>query len=296
MNQQQQFEFRYKGENFIDLNTLITSQFHFLAAVNELQKELYPDVDLKLKVGAFNKGSFVVDLLLETNWVDHLFNKDSVYVLEAIVGGFASIVGIHKYLKGRKADKVEEKGDNVTISVNGDKNSVTVDKRVFNIYKDNVTINKSVQQNFEMLQEDDEIEGVEIKVSNASNDILTVEREEFQELAKQNPYLSRTTMEEVHLSQNLFIKKPNLMPEKNKTWKWELIHKGRDISAKVVDWDFALKINEGLKIGQGDRLVADLRIGYKYSEQFGTFVERNFYEVVKVHKLIPRSEQTRIDY
>lgn len=32
------FEFKYDGNNFIDLNTLITSQFHFLATFNELQK------------------------------------------------------------------------------------------------------------------------------------------------------------------------------------------------------------------------------------------------------------------
>lgn len=296
MERQRKFEFRYKGENFIDLNTLLTSQFHFLAAVNEIQKELYPEVNLKLRVGAFNKGSFVVDLLMESTWIDHLFNKDTVEVLEKIVGAFAGIIAIHQFLKGRKADNIEENGDDVKISVKGDNNSIKVDKRVFNIYKDNITVNKSVQQNFEMLNNDDEIEGVEIKSAIDKKEYLDIDRKDFEDLSKPNPYLNRTHIEEVHKNQNLFIKKPNLMPEKNRVWKWELIHKGRDISAKVVDWEFATKINEGLKIGQGDRLVADLRIGYKYSQQFGTFVERNFYEVVKIHDLIPRSDQTRMDY
>lgn len=296
MKQQKQFEFKYQGENFIDLNTLITSQFHFLAAVNEIQKELYPDVELKLRVGAFSEGSFVVDLLMETSWADHLFNRDNIYLLTEIVGGFASLVAVHKYLKGRKADKVEEKGDDVEIRVDGDKNSITIDKRVFNIYKNNVTINKSIQQNFEMLEEDDEINGVEIlsRDEDKKEPIMTVARDEFKELAHQNPYLSRDTMEETHKNQNLFIRKANLMPEKDRVWKWEFIHKGRDISANLSDRNFALKINDGLRVGQGDRLVADLKIKYKFSEQFNTFIESGSYEVVLVHDLIPRNDQSAL--
>lgn len=296
MKQQKQFEFKYKGENFIDLNTLITSQFHFLAAVNEIQMELHPDVELKLRVGAFSEGSFVVDLLMETSWKDHLFNRDNAFLLVEIVGGFASIVTIHKYLKGRKADRIQEKGDDVEITVNGDGNSVTVDKRVFNIYKNNVTINKSIQQNFELLNDDSEIGGVEImsREDDSKKPILKVTRDHFKELANANPYLTRDTMDEVHKNQNLFIKKANLMPEKDRVWKWEFLHKGRDISANVTDRTLAVKINDGLRVGQGDRLVADLKIKYKFSEQFATFIESGSYEVIKVHELIPRNDQSAL--
>jgi hypothetical protein len=296
-NQKKQFEFKYQGENFIDLNTLITSQFHFLAAVNEIQKELYPEIELKLRVGAFNQGSFVIDLLMESSWLDNLFNKENVTVLTEIVGGFASLVGIHKYLKGRKAKNIEEgPNDSVTISVDGENSPVTIDKRVFNIYTDNITVNKSIQQNFELLEKDNEIDGVEIVEQSEyqKNPILEINRDDFSALTSKNPYLSRETHDELRLNQSLFIKKANVMPEKNRIWKWEFIHKGRDISAKVTDMEFARAINEGLRIGQGDRLVADLKVGLKYSEQFATFIESNQFEVVKVHELKPRDEQSSL--
>lgn len=293
MKLEKKFEFKYQGENFIDLNTLITSQFHFLAAVNEIQKELYPEVDLKIKVGAFNEGSFAIDLLMESSWIDHLFNKDNLDILGGIVGAFASIIGIHEFLKGKKADKTVEKDDSITISVDGNNNQITVDKRVFNIYRDNVTVNKAIQQNFELLSNDTEIQGVEIK--DEKKELVKIPKESFEGLSSHNPYLDRPTLEEVHARQNLFIKKANVMPD-GRVWKWGFIHRGRDITANVKDREFERRINEGLRIGQGDRLVADLKIGLKYSEQFATYIERGYYEVVKVHDIIPRSDQTKIDY
>lgn len=298
MQQQRQFKFKYEGENFINLNTLLTSQFHFLASVNEIQKQLYPDVEIKLRVGSFSEGSFIVDLFMESSWRDHLFNRDNAELLVKIVGGFASLVTIHKYLKGRKAEVVEEGKENVTIQIDGDNNSVTVNKRVFNIYKDNVTISKAIQQNFEMLNDDAEIDGVEITdvSEGVETPMLHVDRGEFAELSKANAYMDRETIDEVHTNQHLYIKKPNLMPEKDRVWKWEFVHKGRDIAAKVTDPALAQKINEGLRVGQGDRIIADIKIGYKFSKQFNTFVESNTYDVVRVHELKHRDEQGSIEF
>lgn len=292
------FEFKYNGENFIDLNTLLTSQFHFLASVNEIQKELYPEVELKLKVGSFSEGSFVVDLLMESSWVDSLFNKDNAIFLTKIISAFGSLVTIHKYLKGRKADKIEEKNNEVTIKVEGENNTVTIDKAVFNIYKENVTINKSIQQNFELLENDEEIQGVEIKEQGKpdSEKLVDIERSDFKDLSHTNSYLSRETLDETHLRQYLFIKEPNLLPEKNKVWRWKFLHKGRDIKAKVSDKNLARRINDGLRVGQGDRLIADLKIQYKYSKTYNTFIESGSYEVVKIHGLMGRDEQTSLKF
>ena len=298
MKQVKKFEFKYNGDNFIDLNTLLTSQFHFLASVNEIQKELYPEVELRLKVGSFSEGSFIVDLLMESTWVDSLFNKDNAVFLTEIVSAFGSLVTVHKYLKGRKADKIEEKGESVEIKVDGENNSVTIEKAVFNIYKENVTINKSIQQNFELLENDLEIEGVEIieEGKNSKEKLVDIDRSEFKDLSHTNAYLSRETLDETHLRQNLFIKEPNLLPQKNRVWNWKFIHKGRDIKAKVTDLSLAQKINDGLKIGQGDRLVADLKIQYKYSKTYNTFIESGTYEVVKVHGIMGREQQTAMDF
>lgn len=298
MKNEKKFEFKYDGENFIDLNTLLTSQFHFLAAVNELQKELYPSVDLKIKVGAFNKGSFIVDLLMESSWVDSLFNKENAVIVSTIVSTFSHLINVHKFLKGRKADKIEEVGNNITLTINGDNNKITISKDVFNIYKENTTINKAIQQNFELLKDDAEIQGVQISESESSDKqvFLKIEKEEFKDLSTPNPYLERDVHEEIYARQNLFIKKPNLVPEKNRVWNWEFIYKGADIKAKITDRSLEKKINEGLRVGQGDRIIADLKIFYKFSKTYNTFIQSGKYEVVKIHGFATREEQQSLVY
>lgn len=104
------------------------------------------------------------------------------------------------------------------------------------------------------------------------------------------------TQYEVHASQPLYICNVDLMPGRRRVWRWQFLHKGLNISAKVTDQVLAQKINEGLRVGQGDRLIADLRIGYKFSKQFNTFVESGAYEVVRVHELKHRDEQGTIPF
>lgn len=96
--------------------------------------------------------------------------------------------------------------------------------------------------------------------------------------------------------QILFIKKPNLFPIKNKKWVWELIHTGRDIKAVIIDDVFLQKINNGLKVGQGDRLKADLKIYYKFDERLNTYLESGKYEVSNITDIIERTSETKFDF
>jgi hypothetical protein len=56
MTKEKDFEFSYQGSNYIDVNTLLASQFHFVASLAELQKELFPDVEIKLKLQLLMKA------------------------------------------------------------------------------------------------------------------------------------------------------------------------------------------------------------------------------------------------
>lgn len=293
-----QFEFRYGGENFIDLNTLLTSQFHFLATINELQKELYPQLDLKIKVGSPKQGSFVLDLLFETKRLQEIFTLDNAAVLVAIVEAFGSLIELRRFLEGGKADVVTEVGaDNISVSVSGKKNKVIVDKRVFNIYQNNGSVNRAMEQNFEMLSDDPEIESVTLSESGKNErEILKVEAEEFETLSRHNSYLDRSEIDMIHRNQVLFIKEANLHPEKGRVWKWKFFHRNRDISAKILDTKFAEKINSGYRLGQGDHLVADLRIFSKFSQTYNSFIESGKYEIVQVHEVVHREDQGSLDF
>lgn len=294
MKSKESFEFRYGGENFIDLNTLITSQFHFLAVVNELQKELHPKADLKIKVGAFKEGSFVVDLLIESSLLD-VFNENGSAVIFEVIGGFASLLAIHEYLKGKKPEAVQERkdSDNIEIKVEGNNNTIEVNKKVFHIYKNNVPAARAIQQTFESLGENNEIESVSIIKDNKP--IVDIGRDSFQILSEPNPYLGSDHIDQISRNETVYIKKANLLPEKNRVWKWEFIHRGRDISAKITDKDFERKINEGMAIRKGDRMIVDLIIKQKFSEQFNTFIDTGKYEIARVIQYLTKEEQGKLD-
>ena len=87
-----------------------------------------------------------------------------------------------------------------------------------------------------------------------------------------------------------------MVPEKNRVWNWEFIYKGADIKAKITDRSLEKKINEGLRVGQGDRIIADLKIFYKFSKTYNTFIQSGKYEVVKIHGFATREEQQSLVY
>lgn len=118
---------------------------------------------------------------------------------------------------------------------------------------------------------------------------LQINKKDFSSFEEENPYLIKRTDEQIKKNQILYIKKPNLYPENKKKWIWELIHQGRDIKATIIDAAFLKKINDGLKVGQGDRLQADLKVFYKFDERVNTYLESQKYEVSNITEVIERT-------
>jgi hypothetical protein len=146
------------------------------------------------------------------------------------------------------------------------------------------------------LSGNNDIDYIEVTDKRKNKKLLKIDKSEFEMLGQENPYLYKKVDEQTKTGQVLFIKKPNLFPEKKKKWVWELIHTGRDIKAVISDDAFLRKINEGLKLGQGDRLKADLKIFYKYDERFNTFLESGKYEVSNIVDIIGRTNETKLDF
>ena len=295
MKTQKEFEFSYGGGNSIDINTLLTSQFHFLAILNELQKELSPASKLNIKVTGFKKGSFVIQMVLEGSFINELFNADNAKALGGILMGAGSLFKIYKYLKGDKADKIKEiANDNIEIHCKGDNNSITVNKNIFNIYRTNTVVNNAINKNFELLEDAETITDIKITETGQKKPIVKVDRSDFENLTKPNSYLDKNQDEQIYIEEMVFIKKPNLFPDKNHSVIWEFLHKGRDIKAKITDINFIREINDGIKVGQGDRLIVDLKIYYKWEDKYNTFIEANKFEILKVHKKESRNTQIKL--
>lgn len=283
-----ELQFKYGVDEYIEVNTLLTSQLHFIGSINELQRELFPDNKLIIKVGPYEKGSFIVNLIFETGFVHSLFKKENIEIAGLIITSFAAILDLIIKLKGKKAKSVEEKGNTVIINVNGNDNTINIDKDLFNIYKSNRELTESISKNFELLDNDNDIQNITIIDKEKTQEIIKIEKEQFNSLTVQNPYFDTNKDEQTLYNQPLFIKKPNLFPEKGRVYRGGFLYRGRDIIAKISDPSFPKKINEGLRIAQGDRLICDLKIYYKFDERFMTYIETNRFEIIKVHEVIER--------
>lgn len=281
-------EFKYEGQNFIDINTLLVSQFHFLAVISELQKEVDPEAKIKIKVGAFREGSFIIDLLVEASWLPALlFGPKMPGMLKDVVALFRELIELRKTLKGETAKQIKALDGN-RIEIHGDNNVVVVSERAFDVYKSNPIVSKAMEENFKKVQDDEEIEGISIQTADPTEAPISIGRDEFEVLQKPNKYFQGTSHGALRSNETVYIKKPNLFPEGKKPWKWLFIHRGRDITAKITDDAFRATVNKGLKIGQGDRLLVDMIAQEKYDSRYGTYVETGTYEISHVRQIIPR--------
>jgi hypothetical protein len=71
-----------------------------------------------------------------------------------------------------------------------------------------------------------------------------------------------------------------LFPKTDKV-TWEFIYDGRNIRAIITDSSFIDKINNGLRVGQGDCMVVDLIIIAEYDKRFNTHIDKK-YEIPNV--------------
>jgi hypothetical protein len=295
MSDSRELRFSYDCDDSIDANTLLTSQLNFINAINELQKELYPEAHLKIKIKPFDKGSFIVNLLFETSWIENLFTIENIVVIPVIIENLEKILNIREKLNLKKAKIEKEIDDQIEIITDGNV-KIKTDKKIFNIHRSNRTLDDSINRSFEPLIRDESIKGISIKDCETQREYLNMKRDLFPRLIGKNQYFDHAKDGQIHYEQVLYIKKPNLYPEEDKICQWGFIYRGRDISAKMLDLGFLQFVNNGLRVAKGDRLICDLKIYMKYDEQLMTDVETNKFDVMKVHKLVERPEHPKFPF
>jgi hypothetical protein len=161
------FKIKYDGQlHQVDANTLINSLLHITAIMqeinDELNRELGIDKKLEIKINAFSDGSFLVDLQLVSGLLKGMGKllSGGVDSCKTILDILIALFTLKKFLKGKKPDRVEEKGNDVKIYI--DNRTIVVNKRVNKLYGNNNTINEATTKNFETLDNDPCIEGLEI--------------------------------------------------------------------------------------------------------------------------------------
>jgi hypothetical protein len=293
----EQFEFKYEGNtHFIDINTLLSSQFHFAAILQEIKSEIYPDVELKIKVKAFEKGSFNVNQLYEIAAVGGMFALENYEYIKTIFTVLKDFISLKKTLKGEKAEMIDRKGNDVIINFNisGKNNKLTVDKKAFEIFQYNPIVNNAFDQSIKLLDSDEEIQGIKLSNTRTNKALLEIPREDFQEFKFENPYINDVEDKKEKKAEVVIgIHKWVTTPKKGS--KWSFIYQNRIINQVVIkDDDFLRKIiDEKLRFGAGDALAVLLRVKLTKDEASGMYLESKF-EVLKVNGIKWRGEQIKL--
>jgi hypothetical protein len=289
----------YEGEDAIDLSALLTSQAQLLLAIQEVQHHLFPEVTLTVKASGTRKGSFALFLLLEHALRDQLFSKITVDGGMTVLKTIGEVIKLHKLLGGKKPKEVKEVG-NDQIQVTAAKGSVViVNTGTINLYEGNPIVTTALQTIFQQLDRTGTVSGMRIEQKpekGRRKQVVRVPKKDFEKLAAENPYKHSQTADTISPKETLFIEKPDLWPKKNKAWNWALLHRGRNVKANILDQEFRKTVDEGLRLAQGDRLVADLKTFMRYDEKLQTWRDTGRYAVVKVHDIIRRTEQSKLDF
>lgn len=280
--------------NNIDINTLLLSQLHFVEIINEIQKKIHPDYQFKIKVEAPKDGSFEFHQVYEC--IENsggLFSRQNIEyaanfteVMGAIFAVFFTICKIRKHLKGKRAKEIKEKEDVYEVT-NTEGVSLSFEKRIFNLYQNNDKINIEINNHFNVINNDGHINGLNIKSDNNKSIHQSISKEDFQDFITPNEYLSSETIEKQKEKERVLVKKVDLMPKNDKVL-WSVIYNTSvEIKVRITDKDFINRINEGLKVAQGDSMVVNMNITAKLDKVYNEYIDQN-YEIVKVIDYIER--------
>ena len=295
-NGQDRYEYQYIGDKkFIEINTLLSSQLHFVTIINEVQRSLLPEIDLKINVEAPEKGSFIFRQLYQWAVGNSLFAKENVEYWNNLGGVsgiiFSAVGSLYKlflHLKGGKAKETKEVDSERIMVVNDGGQLIILEKSVFNLYSSNQALNEAFRKQMETLEADPSVEGIKISNSETKEVIIDVPRENFPDFISGNSYLDSDKIVKPKPTIRLFIKKPDLFPKTDKV-VWEFIYDGKPIKATITDVSFIAQINNGLRVGQGDSLIADLDIIAEYDKRFNTHIDKR-YEITSVKSIEPKSD------
>ena len=289
--------FSYKGKtHFIDANTLLLTQTHFLTILNEINTSLNSSVIFNLKIEAVKPGSFELNQLLTVAAASEIFSAPNVEYIDNILSLFSNIISLKSFLKDSKAEHVEVNNENPqTINVHLHGDNITIQEGAFKIYQTNNSVNNAIGKMGEALINDNDVTGLELKNLKNKNTILEIQKCDFKDLTLKNDYLDTDTKEEIKDDAILTITKPDLNPKKKS--KWNFIYNARRISnISINDDDFLRKVSDGVyKFGNGDALRVKLKIVYKLDKNYNVFLESKF-EIMNVIEPIFIKQQEKLRF
>lgn len=304
MTKQNEFQLILQGEKHdIDAKVLAETIQNFDLIIRELSEELKPEFPINLRVKTFEQGSFEIlfALLADPTINSSLFNmlsSESVSIAGNIISTFADLLSIKDFLGGKKPKSVENISDNLTKIENNKGEAKVINKRSGDIIFNNSVINVTINNTFNTLKGEPDIEGVKL-ISDLNNSQIEILKNNFDQIS--NTDLSQNEDENQAIEQNRNITKQNIplsifkivFDEK---YKWQFLdNNGQKISATIKDGEFFEKVRKGeLYFTNGDVLIADLEIVQEYNEIAKAY-ENKSYTVTEINDIRHQPTQMKID-
>ena len=290
------YEFDYKGDfESLDTIPILNAHVNFINALIEVKNKKYPEAKLNVKIQGFKHGSLEIHQILEILIPAGIFAFNNYEAIKDIVTIFTDVLKLKKAVGENKFEHKEVANNKVEIIVNGNNNVVIVEKDAITQYQNNPALSKYLSSAAKCLEELEEVDNFEFKSANRKLPSVKMDKEDIKQLKSSNPYLETESDEKIYKKTTLYVKQPDLLPKEGKMCNWKFIHKGREITANIVDEQFLSSLTS-MKFGQGDRLIADLKVYLKFDVKLNTFIETNKYEVIAVIQTIPKDNGGQMSF
>jgi hypothetical protein len=289
MEKQPKYTFKYNGDlEYIDITTLISSQLHFLEMLNEIQREIAPEIEFKTKIKYLPKGSWQYEFMFSL-FPGLVFGSDSVDKIKKIISAASSILNLKKLLKGKEPIKIEQSGNGIIVHIQGDNNQVqfyTLPAHEFKLMK-NKKIDNSANKMIDDVDKDNSIDGIEI-FEDKDSILVDIKRDDFEKTKKTNSFLeeSKTLQEPINNVELIMLY--------NKDGKYDLYQNGSRITPyHIEDPEFNDKLSKGNEgFYSGNRLFVDMSILKEYNKVGDVYINKS-YSIIKVHSNTQRLQDSQ---
>ncbi len=280
---------KFEGQaHQIDANTLINVLIHYQSVISEANKVLGGgSKNIELKVNAFEKGSFIIDVSMVESAIKQIFSKDTIGYLAdlgAVVGG---VYAAYKKLKGKPA-KTKEELESIKINIyKGDK--LVINQNIVKVYNQPV-VREAVSKSIETADADANVEG--FVVDSGDEHPVVFDKKDFKkyiydDFDSEKEDMPTECIEVVEAI--LTIIALNFEPGS----RWQFIYNGFKIQMIVKDDALMKKIDEGERFGKGDAIRVKMKIVKRYNPIYNAY-ENKSYKIVEFLEHILAPSQKRM--
>jgi hypothetical protein len=287
------FRIKFDGKtNQIDANTFVNYLLHFNTLVQEVNRELAPERKIRVKINALEPGSFDVAIELQSyllKALSLLSNEKNVSYLNNIMGIISGLIALKLFLKGdAKPTTVVQSADGKVTVTSPDGNTLIISAPIYNIYNTNTTVNQAIAKQFETLEQDPSVEGLELSTGDKTP-LVSIPREAFPVLAQEHPQDEAGLRHEMRHTL-LSIVKLSFDPK----LKSDFIYMNIRISAYIKDKTFYESVDKGKAFSKGDKLEVNLRVNLAHDISIQEDIIKT-YEIIDVIRHIPRNDPGQLE-